>query len=288
MPTQTPASAPRGTQKVSRSAVAAPARKPTTKQKKSASSPRRRPKKPNIFVRFLHGLVRRLYFGSKTLFKFALFIPILVFMVWFSYTVDRSGLFQGELAPRRIVDLMLQGYDVSNFEQMNEIEREVVQLFAQDVPDTPEVIGIGSSRVLQFTRELVGTESFFNMGVTGAEVRDNMTSYYKMVCYGKAPKVLIWSVDPWVLYGDEAAFDKRADEKLYNEFLTKVPSSALTAVCCMTPHSGMPTPTRCAPLPPKPAPRSTAYIWKGSTRFPPSRKKRLTSLSSMRKTRAPR
>ena len=57
---------------------------------------------------------------------------------------------------------MLQGYDVSNFEQMNEIEREVVQLFAQDVPDTPEVIGIGSSRVLQFTRELVGTESFFS------------------------------------------------------------------------------------------------------------------------------
>lgn len=85
-------------------------------------------------------------------------------MVWFSYTVDRSGLFQGELAPRRIVDLMLQGYDVSNFEQMNEIEREVVQLFAQDVPDTPEVIGIGSSRVLQFTRELVGTDSFFQHG----------------------------------------------------------------------------------------------------------------------------
>ena len=49
---------------------------------------------------------------------------------------------------------------MSNFEQMNEIEREVVQLFAQDVPDTPEVIGIGSSRVLQFTRELVGTDSF--------------------------------------------------------------------------------------------------------------------------------
>lgn len=56
------------------------------------------------------------------------------------------------------------------------------------------------------------------MGVTGADVRDNMTSYYKMVCYGKVPKVLIWSVDPWVLYGDEAAFDKRADVELYNEF----------------------------------------------------------------------
>lgn len=159
MPTQTSASAPRGTQKVSRSAVAAPARKPTTKQKNPLPHRADAPK-AKYLRSLLHGLVRRLYFGSKTLFKFALFIPILVFMVWFSYTVDRSGLFQGELAPRRIVDLMLQGYDVSNFEQMNEIEREVVQLFAQDVPDTPEVIGIGSSRVLQFTRELVGTDSF--------------------------------------------------------------------------------------------------------------------------------
>lgn len=123
-------------------------------------------------------------------------------------------------APRRIVDLMLQGYDVTNFEQMD--EREVVQLFAQDVPETPEAIGIGSSRVLQFNRENTGVESFFNMGVTGADVRDNMTSYYKMVTYGKAPKVLLWSIDPWVFYGSEAAFDARADADLYNEFLTKV------------------------------------------------------------------
>ena len=77
-------------------------------------------------------------------------------------------------------------------------ERQVVQLYAQDVPETPEAIGIGSSRVLQFNRENTGVESFFNMGVTGADVRDNMTSYYKMVTYGKAPKVLLWSLDPWV------------------------------------------------------------------------------------------
>lgn len=64
-----------------------------------------------------------------------------------------------------------------------------------------QAIGIGSSRVLQFNRENTGVESFFNMGVTGADVRDNMTSYYKMVTYGKAPKVLLWSIDPWVFYG---------------------------------------------------------------------------------------
>lgn len=181
---------------------------------------RRKKKRRNPLLWFLQGLLRRLYFGLKTAFKCALLVPILVFMVAFSYNVDRSGLFQGALAPRRIVDLMLEGYDVTNFEQMD--ERQVVQLYAQDVPEAPEAIGIGSSRVLQFNRENTGVESFFNMGVTGADVRDNMTSYYKMVSYGKTPKVLIWSLDPWVFYGSEAAFDSRADADLYNEFLTKV------------------------------------------------------------------
>mgnify|MGYP000066738682 CR=1 FL=1 len=221
MPTQTPASAPRGTQKVSRSAVAAPARKPTTKQKNPL--PHRADAPKSQISSFAFCMV---WSADYTLAANVVQVCPVHSHSGFHGLVQLYGrpqwLFQGELAPRRIVDLMLQGYDVSNFEQMNEIEREVVQLFAQDVPDTPEVIGIGSSRVLQFTRELVGTDSFFNMGVTGADVRDNMTSYYKMVCYGKAPKVLIWSVDPWVLYGDEAAFDKRADVELYNEFLTKV------------------------------------------------------------------
>lgn len=188
----------------------------------TATPPRLQPKKVrrNPLIWFLHGLVRRLYFGLKTSFKCLLLIPILVFMVAFSYNVDRSGLFQGALAPRRIVDLMLEGYDVTNFEQMD--ERQVVQLYAQDVPEAPEAIGIGSSRVLQFNRENTGVDSFFNMGVTGADVRDNMTSYYKMVSYGKTPKVLLWSLDPWVFYGSEASFDSRADADLYNEFLTKV------------------------------------------------------------------
>lgn len=209
MPANSPTPIPTPPVKIQRGApTAAPVR------------PKRKPKRRNPIIWFFQGLARRLFFGTKTAFKCLLLVPILVFMVVVSYNVDRSGLFQGALAPRRIVDLMLEGCDVTNFEQMD--ERQVVQLYAQDVPEAPEAIGIGSSRVLQFNRENTGVDSFFNMGVTGADVRDNMTSYYKMVSYGKTPKVLIWSLDPWVFYGSEAAFDSRADADLYNEFLTKV------------------------------------------------------------------
>lgn len=193
----------------------APAKEPASQKRQPSQE-----KAESFGRRFLYGLLRRLFFGSKTLFKIALLIPIPLFMIYVSYTVDRSGLFQGELAPRRIVELMLQGYDVTNFEQMD--ERQVVELYAQDVPEAPKAIGIGSSRVLQFNRENTGVDSFFNMGVTGADVRDNMTSYYKMVCYGKAPEVMIWSVDPWVFYNSEDAYDYRADAELYDEFLENV------------------------------------------------------------------
>ena len=47
---------------------------------------------------------------------------------------------------------------MTNFEQMD--EREVVQLFAQDVAEAPEAIGIGSSRVLQFNRENTASTAF--------------------------------------------------------------------------------------------------------------------------------
>ena len=59
----------------------------------------RRKKRVNPFVLLLRGLARRIYFGVKTAFKFLLLVPILVFMVAFSYNVDRSGLFQGALVP---------------------------------------------------------------------------------------------------------------------------------------------------------------------------------------------
>jgi len=186
----------------------------------SPDTPKGKKRKPPFYKVLLWEILRRLYYLVRISLGIALFAPFILLMLWVNYNIDRSGLFQGALAPRRVVDLMLQGYDVTNFEAMD--EREVVQLFAQDVEETPQVIGIGSSRILQFNRDLVGVDSFFNMGVTGADVRDNMTSYYKMVSYGKAPEVLLWSVDPWVFYGSEAAFDYRADADLYNEFLTKV------------------------------------------------------------------
>ena len=96
--------------------------------------------------------------------KFCLFAPILLFMVWFNYKVDVSGLFQGELAPRQVATLLLEGNTVSGYDQMD--ERQVLEVYAQNLEEAPETLALGSSRVLQLSGDLVGGGSFFNAGIS--------------------------------------------------------------------------------------------------------------------------
>lgn len=150
--------------------------------------------------------------------KFCLFLPILAFMVWFSYQVDISGLFQGELAPREVANMLLAGENVSNYEQMD--ERQVLELYVQNLPEDaagPETLAIGSSRVLQLSQDLVGTGSYYNAGMSGAGAMDIMNAFYLFDRAGKLPKNLIVEVDPW-LFNPNFSQD-RADQELFAEFL---------------------------------------------------------------------
>ena len=83
--------------------------------------------------RSLPGWVKAILTGLRILSRVLLLLPIPVFMVWFSYTVDRSGLFQGDLAPREAANLLLQNKNVTNFEQMD--ERQIVRLYVQNLPE---------------------------------------------------------------------------------------------------------------------------------------------------------
>lgn len=172
-----------------------------------------------------HSLLRKLLYrfftGLEIVIKFSFFIPILLFMIWFSHKVDISGLFQGELAPREVANMLLAGDTVSNYDKMD--ERAVLELYVQNLPEdqVPETVALGSSRVLQLRQSLVGG-SFFNMGLSGASAMDIMNCFYLLDKSDKLPQNLIIEVDPWLFNGESAAdLNKKADTELFNEFLQK-------------------------------------------------------------------
>ena len=157
----------------------------------------------------------------RILFKALLLLPIPLFMVWFNFTVDRSGYFQGDQFEREVADALLAGQDLSNYEKMD--ERQILRLYVQNLPEDriPDTIALGSSRILQMDAQISGAESFFNAGMIGADVRDVMSSLYLFAREGKLPRNVIVGIDPWIFSPCSEALDIRADDDLYQEFLSE-------------------------------------------------------------------
>lgn len=66
---------------------------------------------------------------------------------------------------------------------------------------TPETIALGSSRILQLTREMVGT-SFYNSGTSGGDFNDVLSVFSLYDKAGKLPKNVIIGLDPWLFNTD--------------------------------------------------------------------------------------
>ena len=153
--------------------------------------------------------------------KTAIVLTIPAFMMWFNYTVDVSGLFQGELAPRDVANMLLEGKTVSNYDKME--ERKVLELYVKNLPEdkVPDTLALGSSRVMQLNQSIVGG-SYYNGGMSGASIMDVMNNWYLFERAGKLPKNLILCVDPWLFNGVSAeTLNRKADAELFNEFLSQ-------------------------------------------------------------------
>lgn len=193
--------------------------------KKNPNKPKGRKRNPSLpkrpttpIKKFLSFVIKWTGITINVAIKCALLLPIPIFLLWYSYTVDRNGWFQGEQYEREIALAMLDGKPISNFEKME--EREITKLYAQNLSQPLKAISIGSSRVLQLTSSIAGTDSFFNAGMIGAEQPDVMSSYYLFDRADKIPEIVIFEVDPWIFStAPDATTYRRVDWKMYNDFL---------------------------------------------------------------------
>ncbi len=187
------------------------------KSKTTKQAPKKKPSHSPL-SKCLHFLFKWAVITINVLFKTALLLPIPIFLLWYSFSIDRNGWFQGEQYEREIALAMLDGNPISNFEKME--EREIVKLYAQNLSEPPQAISLGSSRILQMTAQIAGTDNFFNAGMIGAEQPDVMSSYYLFDRAEKIPEIVILGVDPWIFSSaPEATTYRRVDWKMYNDFL---------------------------------------------------------------------
>ena len=122
--------------------------------KKNPNKPKGRKRKPSLpkrpttpIKKFLSFVIKWTGITINVAIKCALLLPIPIFLLWYSYTVDRNGWFQGEQYEREIALAMLDGKPISNFEKM-ERARELPSYMLKISLKPLKAISIGSSRVL--------------------------------------------------------------------------------------------------------------------------------------------
>lgn len=190
-------------------------KKPKRRKKRIKLSP-----KASRVLKVLKGVALRFSWAARLVIGAVLFTPILVYMVYINYTVDRQGVFQGDQELRNVVDMLLSGKNITGYEQFNERQRDILALLAEKFETPPNTIALGSSRILQMNFETAGLEDgeFFNCGLTGADFLDIIGSYYLFEKTNCLPENLIIGLDPWVF--NKNSVDSRSDKTLYAEFLT--------------------------------------------------------------------
>ena len=156
----------------------------------------------------------------KLIAKLLLFLPIFGAMVFVSYRVDPSGLFWGRGFERLASEYMLNGEYVAGYERLD--GRKLNETYAMNREDCPDVLVVGSSRVMLIDESYVkpGT-TFYNMGNVGADICDLYGSYWSFAKLGKEPKTILIGIDPWLFLDCASAIDDRSDKELYNEFIAE-------------------------------------------------------------------
>ena len=86
--------------------------------------------------------------------------------------------------------------DVVGYEQLNERQRDVMELIVNQMDSAPDTIVLGSSRIMQMNTEIAQTDSLFNCALTGADWYDMLGTFYLFDKANKLPKNVIIGFDP--------------------------------------------------------------------------------------------
>lgn len=146
-------------------------------------------------------------------------VPLALLLIRVNYAVDGSAILRGDKYELEIATAWLEGKAVGNFDNTIN-ERSVMRLYVENLQEELETLVLGSSRAMQVTAEIAGTKGgFFNSGMTGADRKDVLSTFYLFDKADKLPQNLIIAADPWLFFDSDAALNYRSNDNLYREFL---------------------------------------------------------------------
>jgi hypothetical protein len=144
--------------------------------------------------------------------------PIIILLIIVNGIIDPANIMSG--VEKKIAEYLTEGYNVTNITDMD--ERLLQKYVIENLTDPPEIIILGSSRIMQIGRYYYG-DNCLNNGVSGASIEDLMAIYqlYIEKDYDKSIRKIVIGIDPWIFNKNSGQYRWKSIGNEYNNFKNK-------------------------------------------------------------------
>lgn len=122
-------------------------------------------------------------------------VPFFITVVSINYFIDPAMIYHKGII-EQAVGILSNGDNVEGLSNYDEREFQIQFIFAQK--ESPDVIALGSSRIMQLSGDMVDG-SFRNHGMSGAGIYDYLGIIGVYLYCGLQPSKVVIGVDPWIL-----------------------------------------------------------------------------------------
>lgn len=158
--------------------------------------------------------------GKSKWLRFLLVIPLLFVLVFTNVYIDPANIYHDY--SKEIAESVLSGKP-THFGSSNADGRKIKHNFIMKMPDKTECIAVGPSLVMGVRSETVGTDSFYNLGMSGADFYDILAQFGLMEAYGKSADRVVFCVDSY-FFDDTlfSTFDGHKKYKIYADYMISI------------------------------------------------------------------
>ncbi len=161
----------------------------------------------------------------KRIFIFLLyFIPIPLFIITINYFADPANIFSKDYE-KGIVEYLVKGNNVTNV--VNYKERLLQKYFIEKIEKCPDVMVLGSSRIMQIRSEVINSGRLINNGVSISTLEDCLATYYMYEKRGCSVKKVIIGLEPYMLNEGHGQSEWRYLEDEFNDFFNNLKISTI-------------------------------------------------------------
>lgn len=145
-------------------------------------------------------------------------IPVGLLLVLANYLVDPANVYSSGKYVKGIADILLSKHNVDNVSNYD--ERLLQEQMITRLSGTPDIVVIGSSRIMEIGSDFFPGKTVLNCGVSHADIHDLLAIAGLLDSAGRLPGKIVMNVDP-MLIGEGSAGEWKSLSAYHDHFFKK-------------------------------------------------------------------